>query len=70
MGFVIRLLVVFGKFAITAIVVVALLIATVWLINKLVQFTANMLGIEVRDFFDWLRSKFPKKNETTKKETE
>lgn len=70
MGFVIRLVVTFGQVVIILTVTALLLLATVWLVNKLVQFTANQLGVEVTDFFAWLRTKLPKKNKTIKKETE
>lgn len=63
MAFIIKLVLMFGKFVVTLIVLAAILYITVWLINKLVQIVADGLGVEVRDFFDWVRSKLPKKKE-------
>ena len=35
--------------------------ATIWIVNRGIQFMADRIGIEITDFWDWLRAKFPKK---------
>jgi len=63
MGSIVRLIIVFGKFAITIIIVALIVYLTVWLINKVVQLSAEYLGYEIKDFFVWVREKLPKRKE-------
>lgn len=67
MAFAFRLILVFGKFVVIAVVLCAVILGTIWLLNKLIQFTADQLGYEVKDFFVWVREKLPERK--NKKET-
>ena len=58
MSFVFKLIIAFGKFAITVIVVALILYLSVLIINRVVQFVAEQMGYEVGDFFSWIGSKF------------
>lgn len=51
------------------IVVAAILLLIVWLVNRGLQFFCGLMGVEIGDFFGWLRSKLPKKKRAKKKRT-
>lgn len=66
MTFVLKLIIAFFKFAIVVIVIALILLATIWLINRLVQAFAYHFEYEVTDFFAWARSKLPKRKKKRK----
>jgi len=49
------------QFALAIVLVGAGITLIVWLLNTMIQFTANQLGYEVKDFFGWFRDKLPKR---------
>lgn len=54
MSFIIKLVLVTGKFLIGFVVVLALILLVVWVVSQGIQLFASALGYEVGSFFDWM----------------